>query len=53
MIRNAILLVLRFTVNAPGCFSVEFDGEHHALHLFVEPARDFLNKAATANLTVL
>jgi len=32
----------RFTLNAPGYFSVEFDGERHALHLFVEPVRDFL-----------
>jgi len=31
----------RFAVNGPGYYSVEFDGEHHALHLFVEPRRDF------------
>lgn len=33
---------VRFTVASPGHFTVEFDGEHHPLHLFVEPKRDFV-----------
>ena len=35
---------VRFEIVRPGAYTVEFDGEHGCLHLFVEPKRDFAEK---------
>jgi len=34
-----------FVLPKPGYYSVEFDGTHHALHVFMDPLRDFPERA--------
>lgn len=48
--KNCELGTVYFTVPGPGYYTVEFDGQHNALHIFIDAINDLEKEKAEANI---